>query len=245
MTEIPSTSGTAFVATDFVATDLEGTLTTGRTWSAAADYLIQHGQGVRYWLDFGWRYPVIVVGKLGVLNPLPFQHRWMRDLLTHFAGTAKDDFVKIADWIVDNHLWPNKREAVIGELAQHLQAGRQVVLASGTYQPVLEAFARKLANELDCPADQVHAVGTPFVYDNKNGQDVLTGELATAISTGEVKRTRLEAFLSSLAGNLHTAYGDTAADIAMLAFSTEAVAVYPDTGLAKAAATHNWRIINN
>ena len=101
MTETASTSTTAFVATD-----LEGTLTTGRTWSAAADYLIKHGQSLRYWLDFGWRYPVIVVSKLGMFTPLPFQHRWMRDLLTHFAGVTQADFVRAADWMVETHLWP-------------------------------------------------------------------------------------------------------------------------------------------
>ncbi|MEM6429677.1 MAG: haloacid dehalogenase-like hydrolase [Deinococcota bacterium] len=229
----------------FVATDLEGTLTTGRTWSAAADYLTKHGQGLRYWLDFGWRYPVIVVSKLGMFNPLPFQHRWMRDLLTHFAGMTQADFVTAADWMVDKHLWPNRREAVVTELAQHLAAGRQVVLASGTYQPVLEAFARKLANELGYPPEHVHAVGTPFVYEADSGQNILTGKLATDMSTGDVKRTRLEAFLSNFNGNLHTAYGDTAADIAMLDFSAEAVAVHPDDGLAEASASHNWRIIND
>ena len=109
---------------------------------------------------------------------------------------------------------------------------------------MLESFARKLANELGYPIEQVHAVGTPFVYDKSSGQEILTGELATAISAGEVKRTRLEAFLSSLNGSLHTAYGDTEPDIAMLEVSTEAVAVHPDAGLAEAAAMHNWRVIH-
>lgn len=104
------------------------------------------------------------------------------------------------------------------------------LLAAGGYQPVLEAFARKIGAE---------AVGTPLEFSGGEA----TGRLVGAVNTGKAKAERLRERVG--AGELRAAYGDTWADLGMLDLSEAPVAVQPDPLLRKEALERGWRVLGD
>lgn len=95
---------------------------------------------------------------------------------------------------------------------------------------MLEAFARRIGAE---------AVGTPLEFSGGRA----TGRLAGAVNTGNTKAKRLSERLG--AGELLAAYGDTLADLPMLALAETPVAVRPDTRLKEEALGRGWRVLGD
>ncbi len=135
----------------------------------------------------------------------------------------------MADWVFEQELWPGRREDVLDELQAAREDGARIVVASGTYTPIASRFAARLGAE---------AIGTDLAYD-ADGR--ATGGFAGAMGTGDEKVARLATVVAG--ATIDTAYGDTAADIPMLALATTAVAVYPDAALERAARERGWRIL--
>jgi HAD superfamily phosphoserine phosphatase-like hydrolase len=214
-----------------VASDLEGTLTSGVAWEAMRSYLMQHGQQqiVRRFM----RHNVldIVRYKFGWLkDERAFKERWILEILALFAGLSKVQMVEVGIWVVTQNLWPKRREAVVEELQSHVANGRHVIIVSGLFEPMLDAFAQKLG---------VDAMGTPLDYDG----DIFTGKVAAPLNVGERKVSRLKQLVRG--DNIGVAYGDTKRDIPMLMMSDEPVAVCPDADLRATAVSHQWRIIQS
>jgi HAD superfamily phosphoserine phosphatase-like hydrolase len=118
---------------------------------------------------------------------------------------------------------------VIDELDQYRTDGARIIVASGTYQPVAEAFASRIGAE---------AIGTPIAFD-EDGR--ATGELGGALTTGEAKVNLVSAALRG--DTLIAAYGDTEGDIPMLSLAQRPVATYPDAALRAKAVASGWRVI--
>lgn len=211
-----------------VVADLEGTLTTGATWRALGRYLVSHGRAPAY-AGFVLRHlPLLLAMRLVFWRRRAWQSVWMRDLLALFRGLSCEQFAQVAEWVVEEELWPRRRREVVAALRAHQVAGEQILLASGVYQPVLERFARKLG---------AHALGTPIEI--REGR--LTGQLADEVRVGEVKALRLHERLG--AARLYAAYGDTEADIPMLMLSDRPIAVYPDRALRSTARALGWTVL--
>ncbi|MFN8514926.1 MAG: HAD family hydrolase [Chloroflexia bacterium] len=144
------------MSAELVASDLEGTLTTGETWRGVGRYLREERgpwAGMRYRAFFAMNTPGILLARRGLFDEQGMRIRWMRDLSRFFRGFDAAELGRMAEWVVERELWPKRREVVIAELAAHRAAGRRVLLVSGTYQPVLEVFARRIGAE---------AIGTPL-----------------------------------------------------------------------------------
>lgn len=211
-----------------VAADLEGTLTTAETWRAVAAHLRRTGRRGAYRRFLLPRLPLVALARLGLIDRQQFRDRWITDLARLLRGTSVEEMERLAEHIVEQELWPARRQAVVDALAAQRTEGRTVILCSGTYQPVLDAFARRLAAE---------ALGTPMATDG----GILTGRLETPPNTGPRKAERLAA---ALAGRrLVAAYGDSLADAPMLAESDDPVAVYPEPGLRQLAEERGWRVL--
>jgi phosphoserine phosphatase len=211
-----------------VASDLEGTLTTGETWKALGRYLRSHGQGRAYNAFFGARLPRGLAAKAGLIDMLAFRDRWIAELPALLSGLTEEAWNDVAEWVIEQELWPKRREAVLQELRRHQEAGRRVVLASSTYQPVLEAFARRIGAE---------ALGTPLeLLDGK-----ATGRVVAPVNSGQAKAQRLVDWCGTQ--KLHTAYGDTLADVPMLALAETGVVVHPAPALQKVAQARGWRTL--
>jgi phosphoserine phosphatase len=125
---------------------------------------------------------------------------------------------------------------VLAELEAAAVRGARVVVASGTYQPVVEAFAARLAAG---PAGPIIGLGTPLAV--RDG--LTTGRLAAPIGTGERKAERVAALVGG--SRVATAYGDSLADVPLLDLAAEPVAVAPDADLRAHATARRWRILDD
>ncbi len=217
-----------------VATDLEGTLTTGQTWRALGAYLVAHGRGGAYRRMFAQNLPSALMARSGMLPVEVVRERWMVGLLNLFRGDAAESFAEASSWVVENVLWPQRRPEVVAALRVHQAAGERLVLASGAFQPVLEAFARRLPQEVGTPAPM--AIGSPVAV--REGR--LAGGLDGPLNVGDAKARRLHEALGS--ERLYAAYGDSGDDVPMLLLSDRPVAVYPDRVLRRTASDLGWSV---
>jgi len=211
-----------------VASDLEGTLTVGATWKGVGRYLKTHGHAALYNAFFLLHLPLAVLAKSGIIREQWMRDFWMHNLLRLLKGWSDAQVREMGEWVVHEELWPRRRPDVIAELARHLADGRRVVITSGTFLPVLEAFAARVGAE---------SIGSALA----SVQGRLTGKLANGLNNGSRKAERLAAYLAG--APLYAAYGDTLADVPMLALSKVPTAVDPDRDLRQVAQTRHWRII--
>src|SRR3990172_8340763 len=126
-----------------VASDLEGTLTAGSTWRGVGRYLSENGSKGAYRLFLYPRLPLVWLARRGWIDVQAFRERWMRDLTRLLGGWTEARIDEMAAWVLEHELWPERREVVIAELAAARDEGARLILASGTYQPVLRAFAER------------------------------------------------------------------------------------------------------
>ena len=218
-----------------VAADLEGTCTAGETWRGVARWLGANGRTWRYRRFLLPRLAALPLVRLGLVERQAFRNRWIRDLARLLDGLDGPEMDALAAEVVVTELWPKRRVAVLDELARAAADGTRVVIASGTYEPVLAAFAARLPGG---PAGPVAHLGTPL--EMRDGRT--TGRLAGSIGTGARKAARV---LDLAAGaELTTAYGDSLADVPLLEAARQAVAVAPDGELRPLAAARGWRMLD-
>ena len=111
-------------------------------------------------------------------------------------------------WIADEHLWPTRRQAALDAVRATADAVRaanpeaRLVLATGAYQPIADAFARRIGADV--------ALGTPLeIVDG-----IATGAVLAATQTGAQKAAAVRALAEG--GEVVAAFGDTAADVPLL-----------------------------
>ncbi|HEY3364271.1 MAG TPA: haloacid dehalogenase-like hydrolase [Symbiobacteriaceae bacterium] len=214
--------------TGVVASDLEGTLTTGETWKGVGRYLATHGRGLAYRTFFALHVPGVLLARIGFIQEQRFRAEWMRAMVKLLAGLSIAEMAALSEWVVEQELWPKRRPEVLAELLRHRAAGRRVIVASGTYLPVLQAFADRMGAE---------ALGTPLEF----VAGKLTGLLAGPVNAGQAKAEQLAVYLNG--GRLTTAYGDTLPDLPMLEMSAEPVVVCPAPDLQRVAVARGWRVL--
>lgn len=214
----------------FIASDVEGTLTTGETWKGMARWMEGHGRAEQYRAFFNRNLPRAILARLGLINKREFQNRFMEGAAALLAGLNRAELEAVGVWVSEHELWPKRREDVVAELQAALGQGEQVVVCSATFQPVLEAFAAKLG-------PGVIALGTPLEVQD----GVFTGRIIGSVRAGAAKAQQLKQFLQD--NPLRAAYGDSLPDQAMLELAQQPVAVYPEGRLRALALARGWRII--
>jgi phosphoserine phosphatase len=175
------------------------------------------------------RLPLVLMARAGLIDRQRFRDRWMVDFARFLRGFDREQLDQIGDWVVEHEFWPKRRDEVVTELRQRVAAGDRLLLASGTFEPVLAALARRLGAE---------GVGTPIEV--REGR--ATGRVSGAVNTGAVKARRVAEALGGVVPA--AAYGDTAADVPLLERTGEPVAVHPDAALARIARERGWRILS-
>jgi HAD superfamily phosphoserine phosphatase-like hydrolase len=215
-----------------VASDLEGTLTTGETWKGFAKYFERNGKSRAYRNFFNSRFPMALLARAG-FNRREFQNRWIADLLGLFKGAYYSDFLAAAEWVVENELWDKRRRSVLAVLETCKSEGARVILASGTYQPVLEVFAKRCSPSLG----GFEVIGTKL--EMVTGK--LTGKISGQVNVGKVKAASLQAALFS--EPLEAAFGDTMPDLPMLEMAKNPVVIPSDAKLERLALKRGWQII--
>jgi len=234
--DLAAASARAEPTSQFVVADLEGTCTRGETWRGIGRWLAEHGRRGRYRRFLVPRLAALPLVRLGLISRQGFRDRWIRDLARLLDGLTAEELEEVATWVVEEELWPKRRVAVIGALEAAAADGARVVIASGTYEPVLTAFVARLAGGSSGP---LLALGTPL--EMADGRT--TGRLAGRVGTGSLKADRVS-FLAAGAP-LRAAYGDSLADVPLLALATDAIAVAPDRDLRPVAMARGWRILDD
>lgn len=215
----------------FVATDLEGTLSAGEVWRGLAAYLKTHGRGRDHQIFFATHFVPALLARGGLVDKQTFRMQWLEDQAKLLKGYTRAELDVMAEWIVDNELWVKRRAPVIEELKRHHDAGSTIIIASGAYEPVALALARRMALQ------NIRVLATPLEMVN----DRATGRFSAKAGVDALKAQRLRELVGD--GTLVAAYGDTAADAAMLELSENPVAVSPDAALLKIATEKGWRVL--
>ena len=218
-----------------IVSDMDGTLTTAETWRGVLAWALQYRPSAAARRFVSVRLPLVLLAKLGVISKERFRARWLSDQATLLRGASADDLAAMGEWVVEHHLWPARRTEGINAVAAALSVARaadpstQLLLATGGYQQVGDAFARRIG--------AVVALGTPLELIEGRA----TGRLAAATQSGEQKAAAVRA--RAAGAPLLAAFGDTAADIPLLSLAQHAVAVAPDKQLRKEALRCGWEIV--
>ncbi len=213
-----------------VAADLEGTLTASITWQGMRDYLFEQGEERRYKRFFLRKMPRYALYRLGLISRQSMKENWILDQLRLFTGYSAEQMILMGSYVVENCLWPGRRQVVVDELLVHQQAGRRVIIISGQFEPILEQLLAKM--------DGIEGIGTPLHFED----GIFSGEIAAPLNVGQRKAEQLRPFLRD--GRIAAAYGDTASDLPMLLLSHSPVAVFPDPELRQQAERAGWRILD-
>jgi len=217
----------------YVATDLEGTLSSGIAYEGMRDYLLVQGYAWRYRRFLLGQLPGLIRYRLGFGDQRRFKERWLLRFLRLFAGFSEEQFAEMAEWVVSQLLWPELRPEVVAELQAHGEKGRVILIVSGLFQPILDVFVRRFsAGKL-----QVRGLGTLVRFEN----GLFTGQIEGELNVRQQKVAGLQSLVTN--GRLAAAYGESRSGIPMLSLAAEPVAVYPDEHLRQKAEAQGWRIL--
>jgi phosphoserine phosphatase len=218
-----------------VVTDMDGTLAEAETWRGVLAWLKANHPSTAADRFVTVRLPRIVATRLLRRDKEQFRATWMEEEARLLAGLPAATVLEMGAWVAGEYLWPTRRKAAIDAVRAATDAARaadpraRLVLATGAYQPIADAFAARVGADV--------ALGTPLEI--RDG--VATGATATRTGTGEQKAASVRALAEG--GPIVAAFGDTGADIPLLAMAHRAVAVAPDQDLRRAAVSRGWEIL--
>jgi phosphoserine phosphatase len=223
------------MSTPVVVSDMDGTLATVDTWRGVLAWINEHHPSPAARRFVRVRLPLVVLAKAGVGDKEAFRARWMSDMSGLLRDLPEARLAELGEWVVGTSLWPARRQVAIDAVrtaagvARATHPGALLVLATGAYREIGEAFAHRI------DADVV--IATPLA--RRNG--VASGGLEARIQSGNAKAAAVLAAAGG--GEVLAAFGDTEADIPMLRLATRAVAVAPDRRLRREAAARGWEIL--
>jgi HAD superfamily phosphoserine phosphatase-like hydrolase len=218
-----------------VVSDMDGTLATVDTW-----------RGVHGWIRARYpspeadrfvrvRLPSIVKARVFGFDKEGFRARWQEDQARLLEGMDAAWLDELAASVVEEHLWPSRRLGAVDavhaaiETARAADPGARLILATGAWQPIADSFARRLGADL--------ALGTPLEV--RDG--VVTGRTVVPTQSGAQKAAAVRSLAAG--APVVAAFGDTAADIALLELAERPVAVAPDGELRREAARRGWEVL--
>lgn len=212
-----------------VASDLNGTLTTGSPILALAKWAEINQASLPPKLFKIW----ILFSYLQVKFRLKDLHVWadnnLRGALSLILSPTPEKLTEIMRFILEDELWPKRRPEAIALLRNFHQQGAEIILVSALFEPAVAIFGEKIA------PGGISGVGTPIFI--KDGKLLLADEL----TVGEKKMDLLSSKLGSR--NLDYALGDTITDLPMLEVSRNPIAVIPDHQLRAHALEQGWKIL--
>jgi HAD superfamily hydrolase (TIGR01490 family) len=215
--------------------DIDGTLTSERTWKGIMDYFRHNRLRRATHLAFlGAHYPLYYLRRLGLLSESAFRSPWAAHLAWYVRGYTPAQAEVVWDWAVERFLAGYWRLDVRRLLDEHLQSGDLVMLVSAAPLPLVQRIAREVGAQ--------HTAGTRFAL--RAGR--YTGRATSPVVIDEGKAQAALATLQALGLQVDlaasTSYADSISDRSFLEMVGHPVAVYPDDALRLLAAQRLWRI---
>ena len=213
--------------------DVDGTLTSGRTWRGFLEYFRTNGlrRGTHF-AYMGYHLPLYFLRRLGLISESRFRGAWSADMAWYVRGCTIEDARPVWDYTIEyiDKFWRDDTRAI---LDRHLKDGDLVVLVSSGPLPLLRRTAQELGIE--------HVVGTRFeVIDGR-----YTGRSLRPVCTDKYKASLTKEYLQDKGLSVDFAssfaYADSIADLPMLEMVGNPVAVYPDASLEEIALQRGWQ----
>jgi HAD superfamily hydrolase (TIGR01490 family) len=214
--------------------DIDGTLTSERTWKGFMDYFRQKGTHKLTYVRFiSLHYALYFLYRLGFVSARTFRGLWAADLAWFLRNETSESLESLWDWSV-TYLKPYFRKDIIAILNQHQQAGDIVCLVSSAPLPLVKRFADEFGVD--------HAVGT--IPLTKNGRYTGHSRKPVCNDINKVQYTKQYFKENQLTFDPAkcSAYADSITDLALLEMVANPVAVYPDKELQTKAEERGWRI---
>lgn len=212
-----------------VASDLNGTLTTGSPILAIANWVEKYQPSLRpklFKLNLLFSYLQV---RAGLKEIDVWADKTMRKVLDLIHSPDEELVNSIMSYIVESELWPKRRERPVSLLKEYHNLGAEIILVSAAYEPAVLEFAKKIGDE------RITAIGTQ-VYLTQGRIS-----LAETLTTREKKLEKVKNIIGS--NTLEIALGDTFADIPLLEQARQPIAVFPDRELRKTAKNRGWQIL--
>ena len=213
-----------------VASDLNGTLTTGSPILAIANWAERNQPWLRPRL---FKYSVLfsyLQVKAGLKEIDSWADRTMRTVLDLIQSPDEELVNSIMSYVVESELWPKRRERPVSLLKEYHNQGAEIILVSAAYEPAVLEFANKIGDE------RITAIGTRVFLTEKGIS------LADTLTTREKKLEKVKNIIGS--NTLEIALGDTFADIPLLEQARQPIAVFPDRKLRETAEKRGWEILD-
>lgn len=218
----------------FAFFDIAGTLVEGNPWRG-----FMHTERIakaRVYGTYPLTLPAWLARKMKVIPDATFRQIWIRQMAWMLRGMHRDEILKVFDWIAQEYMGQNYQDDVVARLQQHKADGDTVILISGMFTEMSQAFADHLGADL--------GLGTVLGFDD-DGR--CTGRIVGDGCAGALKAIALQNYLESQsvdpAEHELFAYADSYSDVPLLSLADHATATYPDTGLAELAAVRGWPVI--
>jgi len=214
--------------------DVDGTLTSGRTWAGFLEYYRLNGlkRATRYFY-FGYHYPLYFLRRLGLISEGRFRAPWAANMAWFVRGDTIQDAKKAWDYTID-YLEKFWRQDTIAILNHHKENGDLVVLVSSGPLPLLQRTGDKLGAD--------HVIGTAFEV--LNGR--YTGRSLKPTCIDSYKATMTQEFLANAGYDIDYpnsySYADSMADMHMLEMVGNPTAVYADYSLKVLARERGWKL---
>ena len=216
--------------------DLDGTLYRGFTWLALREYYELHHFKLFALYKFLFTHlPLFALYKLNILPRDRVYTAWGANMAWLLQDVPLEQGAVIWNWIVEQNYLPHMRPEMKSALEEHLAQGHAVAILSGSFQPLLEAFAERI--------HVPYVIGTPLAVNN----GTYTGQIVPPLNVGQWKLDRLNTFLHEQNDTYDLAkayfYTDSIVDSPVMEIVGHPVAVYPDQPLAALAAERGWQLI--
>ena len=216
--------------------DLDGTLCTGHIWRGLSRYCKQHRVNRRILYPFLFAHMAMwIASKARLIGEARFAASWGRDMAVLLRGLSMEEGQRVFQAILHEEVLPTLRPNVVQALRWHQEQGHLVVLASGTFQELLQAIAAELGLE--------HAVGSSL--EMRDGR--YSGRLRSPFCFGRYKARLTQNYLAtrglSVDWSASYAYADRIYDLPLLELVGHPVTAYPDEALKAVAQSRGWNTL--
>lgn len=215
--------------------DSDGTLYSNQMGRGMMKYEEMYGNKTTARLYFASLLPGFVLNKMGLMKPAAFQELLLRGLTKFIKGLKITGAESRFEWLVKDFLLKSQRTDVVARLKDHQSKGHLVVIASGSFTPVLDPIGKHFG--------VTDLIGTQLEVSNDN----YTGRITPPVITGKAKAEKVCELLSTRGVEVDWpasyAYGDSFTDREMLSLVGHPVAVYPDKKLFALATEKHWEVI--